>query len=144
MDKLSRKMHYYKWLLAYIFLLLIQDVSAQKKDSALSYPIVVKFQSTCCGVPNGEPLRKMVLTFKKKNKLKSIISYQIGPLGREGEYIVAFPLAEMNSKQQQLFIKKLYKVVPILKDKGYATIENPFSVMSHDLPSNVMITPIEF
>ena len=137
-------MTYPKWFFSFFFFLFFQDVSAQKKDTVLTYPIVIKFQSKCCGVPDGEPLRKMILSFKKRNKLKYIISYQIGPLGREGEYIAAFPLTEMNKRQRQLFVTKIHKIVPTLHDKGYATIQKTYSVVSKELPSNVTITQIEF
>jgi len=133
-----------KSLFTILIIIFSQFVYAQQKDSLLSYPIAVKFQSICCGVPDGTPLRRMVLSFKKKNKLKHIASYHIGPLGREGEYIVGFPLEEMTQKQKNYFIKKIKMTVPKLKDKGKAIYEEPFSVSTHNLPSNLTIERIDF
>ncbi len=133
-----------KSLFTILIIIFSQFVYAQQKDSLLSYPIAVRFQSICCGVPDETPLRKMVLSFKKKNRLKHIASYHIGPLGREGEYIVGFPLNEMTQKQKKNFIKKIKITVPKLKDKGKAIYEEPFSVSTQNLPSNLSIERIDF
>ena len=133
-----------KSLFTVSIIIFCQFVFAQQKDSLLSYPIAVKFQSICCGVPDGTPLRRMVLSFKKKNRLKYIASYHIGPLGREGEYIVGFPLDEMTQKQKKNFIKKIKIIVPKLNDKGQSAFEEPFSVSTQNLPSNLSIERIDF
>jgi hypothetical protein len=111
-------------------------------DSTLNYPIVVKFQSICCGVPSASPLEKMISTFKRKQHLKKISAYKIGPLGREGEYVLAFPLLEMSIKKRQKFIGKVKTIVPKMKDKGNAEFEINYSTNTSSLPSSVNIEKI--
>jgi hypothetical protein len=106
--------------------------------------LVIKFNSECCGVPDGTPLRKAVLKFKKTYHLKSIESYKIGPFGREGEYMVAFPLKEMNAKQKNNFIKKIKAVIPNLKDRGYAEYIENYSASTSAFPSSTSIIKSNF
>jgi hypothetical protein len=117
---------------------------SQTKDSIIQYAVIVKFNSECCGVPNGTPLRKAVLKFKKKQHLKSIESFKIGPLGREGEYMAAFTLKEMNNKQKTDFIKMIKATIPGMKDKGYAEFEDNYSTPISSLPSNISIEKVNF
>ena len=55
-----------KYILILLFVLPFINSKAQEKDSTIQYPIVVKFQSKCCGVPDAAPLKKAILKFKKK------------------------------------------------------------------------------
>lgn len=131
-------------VLSFLFVLLFINAKAHSKDSTISYPIVVKFQSSCCGVPEETLLRKAIKKFKKKQHLKYIASYHIGPMGREGEYIVAFPLLEMKQKQQLSFINIIKKTVPLLKNKGYAEYEQYFSRNLSALPTRATITKLNY
>ena len=128
--------------IAILFLMLSFYCKAGLVDSTLNYPIVVKFQSICCGVPSAAPLEKMIVTFKKKQRIKSISVYHIGPLGRESEYVLAFPLLEMSVKKRQKFISKIKTIVPKMKDKGNAEFEINYSVNTTSLPSRTTIEQI--
>ncbi len=130
----------------FTFFLIITSfvVRSQTKDSIISYPLVVKFNSECCGVPDGSPLRKAIVKFKKKQHLKSIESFKIGPFGREGEYMIAFTLKEMNKKQKTAFIKMIKVTTPAMKDKGYAVFEEDYSSPLSSLPSNISIEKANF
>ena len=92
------------------------------------YPLVIEFHSFCCGVPNDAPLLKYIAGFKKKYKIKKIAYDRIGPLGREGEYDMAFSLRELNKKQAGIFIKEVKLIVADLKDRGGADAEENISV----------------
>ena len=131
----------------YIILVLLfsfLNAKSQIKDSILQYPIVVKFNSECCGVPDGTPLRKGVLKFKKKQHLKFIESYKIGPLGREGEYMVAFTLKEMNKKQKMNFIKLIKSITLTMKDRGFAVYEENYAAKTTSMPSTISIEKVNF
>ena len=82
-------------------------INSINQDSVLAYPIAVKFQSVCCGVPSDVPLQKAIKSFKKRYKINIIDAVHIGPLGREGEYDLAFPLNEMTDTQKKAFIKNI-------------------------------------
>ena len=41
-----------------------------------------------------------------------------GPMGKEGEYYLAFTFERATVKQRRLFIKKSPAVVPVMKDRG--------------------------
>lgn len=130
--------------IAILFLMLSFYCKAGLVDSTLNYPIVVKFQSICCGVPSAAPLEKMIKTFKRKQRLKSISAFRIGPLGREGEYVLAFPLLELNVIKREKFICKIKTIVPKMKDKGNAEFEINYSANTTLLPSRVTIEKIMY
>ena len=108
-------------LLLVIFLLAMFASSATAQKST-DYPVVVSFNSMCCGVPDNAPIMKLVSTFKKQNKIKQVVVDSIGPLGKEGEYYLAFSLKEMNIKQKAAFIKQLKITAETMKDKGSAEV----------------------
>lgn len=87
------------------------------------YRVVVKFGSMCCGVPSNKPLLNYIATFKKKNKIKKIACDSIGPLGREGEYDMAFKLKELKKAQVETFVKEITALAATMKEQGYANVE---------------------
>src|SRR5882757_6138381 len=104
-----------------VILLLSVNLYAQKRST---YPLAIMFNSMCCGVPDSKPLFDAVIYFKRKNKINKKLHYvHIGPLGKEGEYMIAFSLAELTKKQKTAFIKEIKKVVPSMKDKGSASVQ---------------------
>lgn len=127
-------------ILPFLSICLAFSARAQAPDSATrTYALVVQFQSVCCGVPDDAPLQKAIRQFRKKYKTRRITADKIGPMGREGEYYLAFRLKELSPKQKNLFIKKLEQVAPQLKDRGQAVIEKNMQVRMADLPANVSI-----
>ena len=105
-------------LLLFSIMLLTAASFAQKT----TYPVVVSFNSMCCGVPDNAPVMKLVKSFKKQNHIKYISVDNIGPMGREGEYYLAFKLKEMSRSQKAKFIAALKKIAPTMKDKGSADV----------------------
>ena len=87
------------------------------------YPFVVKFNSFGTGVSSDKPLLIYIAAFKKKYKIKKITYMRIGPMGREGEYYMAFPLKEMNKAQAAIFIRDVKNVAVKIKDKGSVDTE---------------------
>ncbi len=124
-------------LTIFSFTLLSLSLFAQKKNT---YAVVVSFNSTCCGVPDNQPLLKLVSSFRRQNKIKNISIDSIGPMGREGEYYLAFHLTELNKDQKIKFIQKLKKLVPALKDKGSAEIKENLVINKSDLSSGSTIS----
>lgn len=114
-------------LLLAIFSVAIFTTSATAQKSK-SYPVVVSFNSMCCGVPDNAPIMKFVSTFKKQNKIKQVIVDSIGPFGREGEYYLAFSLKEMSKKQKTAFIKQLKITAETMKDRGSAAVREKETV----------------
>jgi hypothetical protein len=108
-------------LLLAIFSAAIFTTSATAQKSK-TYPVIVSFNSMCCGVPDNAPVMKFVSKFKKQYKLKQVVVDSIGPFGREGEYYLAFCLKEMNKKQKMAFIKQLKITAETMKDKGSADV----------------------
>ena len=104
-----------------IFSLVVFTTSATAQKST-TYPVIVSFNSMCCGVPDNAPVMKLISKFKKQNKIKSVLVDSIGPFGREGEYYLAFRLTEMNKMQKAKFIEQLKKTSKTMKDKGSAEV----------------------
>lgn len=113
--------------------------SAQK---IYTYPVVVAFNSMCCGVPDSRPIMKLIRDFKKANNIKRITVDSIGPMGKEGEYYLAFRLKEMTGTQKLKFIKQLKKIAPTMIDKGSAEIKENLVINKQDLSSRTGITTL--
>jgi len=114
------------------------------KEKSKFYPVVVQFHSVCCGVPSDKPLTTFISAFKKQNSIVKIVAEKISPLGKEGEYYLAFPLKEMNRKQKYIFKNNIKKVVAKMKDKGNATVEENMNIFKSELPGNVKFTKISY
>lgn len=117
-------------------LMLATTISAQQK---VTYPVVVSFNSLCCGVPSNLPVMKLVKTFKKQYKIKQVVVDSIGPMGREGEYYLAFRLKEFSKVQKIKFIQQLKKTAATMKDNGYAEIKENETIDKSSLASRAGI-----
>ena len=120
--------------------MLFTSILAKAETHPASYRYVIQFNSQCCGVPDAAPLIKAIQNFKKKNKIKKITYYLISPMGREGEYYMAFPLSEMNKIQTILFIKQMDAVTLLMKDKGSASTEQNLAINKESISSRTTIT----
>jgi hypothetical protein len=110
-------------ILALIFLI-TQSSSAQIKK----YRVVVKFGSMCCGVPSNKPLLDYIAVFKKKNNIKKILCDNIGPMGREGEYDMAFTLKELKKTQLETFVKEITIFAATMREQGYTNVEENIEI----------------
>ena len=117
---------------------------AQKKDSIVKYPLVVKFASVCCGVPSDSLLKKEIKSFKKRNKIKSISADKISPMGREGEYWLGFSLREVPKSKRKIFIEKICAITSKMNDKGNAFCEKNVIANRYSMPGNVDFKKIRF
>ena len=91
-------------------------------DNSKTYKVSVYFGSFAEGVPSEVPLTNFLQEFKKENKLTCICVDRIGPLGREGEYKLAFALTEMSKKKATKFITQITAVAATMKERGQATV----------------------
>jgi hypothetical protein len=109
-----------------LFCCLLLSIAASAQ-STKNYRVAVAFRSICCGVPSNEPLLDYVRDFKANEKVKKMIHYDhIGPLGKEGEYSMGFDLKELCRRDRKKFIAGLKIIVPTLKDKGTASVEENY------------------
>jgi hypothetical protein len=122
------------------FMLLAAIASAQQTDT---YPVIVSFNSMCCGVPSDTPLMNMIQRFKKQYKIKQVTADKIGPMGREGEYYLAFRLKEFSKAQKIKFIQQLKKIASTMKDKGSAEVRENETVNKADLSSGTAVTTLK-
>ena len=118
-------------------ILLAATASAQK---AGTYPVIVSFNSMCCGVPSNAPVMKLVQRFKKQYKIKQVAVDSIGPMGKEGEYFLAFYLKEFSKAQKIKFIQQLKKTAATMKEQGMAEIKENETVNKADLSSRTSVT----
>ncbi len=116
---------------------LATTAGAQTKDT---YPVIVSFSSMCCGVPSNAPVIKLVKAFKKQYKIKQVAVDSIGPMGREGEYYLAFRLKEFSKAQKIKFIKQLKKTAATMTEQGSAEIKENEMVDKASLSSRAGIT----
>lgn len=122
----------------YIFLSLLIGINlssnAQQKDST-TYRLVVHFNSICCGVPDSKPLDNAIKSFKKAKRFRAISATHIGPMGREGEYMLAFTLKGMSATQKKAFINKIKQTTLKMIDKGNASVEENEIIIKSNLPA---------
>ena len=109
-----------------------------------TYPVVVSFNSMCCGVPSNTPVLKLIKSFKKQYKIKQVAVDSIGPMGREGEYYLAFRLKEFSKAQKIKFIQQLKKTAASMKEQGSAEIKENETINKADLSSRTTITTLKF
>lgn len=121
-----------------IFVLTTTAIAQQPE----TYPVIVHFNSLCCGVPSNEPVMKLIQRFKKQYKMKKVSVDSIGPMGREGEYYLAFRLKEFSKAQKIKFIQQLKKTATGMKEQGYADIKENETVNKADLSSRTTVTLI--
>jgi len=128
----------------FISIFTLTSFAQQKKtkEKSLYYPVVVQFHSVCCGVPADKPLIQYITTFKKNNKIQKINAIKISPMGKEGEYYLAFPLKEMDRKQKFLFKNNLKTITDNMKDKGNASVEENMIIFKSALPANVKFNKV--
>ena len=112
------------------------SISAQSRGDR-KFPLVVGFVSYCCGVPDNTPVIDFVKSFRKKYKTKAISGYKIGPVGKEGEYYLAFPLKELNKSQAKSFIEEMEKVTVIPGDRGGVIYEREFTIDSSHFSKSI-------
>ena len=120
-------------LLIIVFTMTTTNVKAQ--NGSVTYPLVASFNSIGTGVPNDAPLVEYITCFKKSNKIKTIVASRIGPLGREGEYKLAFSLKEMNKALQACFIKGVEATAKKMNDRGSALITTNEKINFANLPA---------
>lgn len=99
----------------------------------ISYRVVVKFGSMCCGVPSNKPLVDYMNAFKNKHKIKKITCDNISPRGKEGEYDMCFFLKELKKKQIDIFVKEVIAIAATMKEQGYASVEENLEVNKSEL-----------
>lgn len=104
-----------KRILFFLLLTMFTSNSLFAQAKTNTYTVAISFNSKCCGVPDAKPLFEEITKFKKLNKIKSITYDNIGPLGREGEYMIGFSLKELSKKQKVAFTTLMKKIVPTLK-----------------------------
>jgi hypothetical protein len=117
---------------------------SQKLAGNNSYPIVIAFHSICCGVPSDEPIKEYVLGFKKEHKIDSIKYVRIAPLGKEGEFRLAFPLAELNMNQRKIFIEGMMKIEKRKDDPGTLEFLTDVQVNKAEFPERVKFTELSY
>lgn len=118
--------------------------SAAFAQNGTTYPVVVSFGSMCCGVPSNAPVLKLIKSFKKQYKIKQVAVDSIGPMGREGEYYLAFRLKEFSKAQKIKFIQQLKKTAAGMKEQGVAEIKENETVNKADLSSRTAVTLLKF
>ena len=126
-----------KFLLSFFSAAVLTTAAFAQKVN--SYPVVISFNSICCGVPDSGPIIKLISSFKMQNRIKRIPVDSIGPMGKEGEYYLAFRLKELSKAQKIKFIRQLKKIVPAMVDKGSAAIKENVTVNKADLSSRASI-----
>lgn len=127
-----------KIFLGTILSLLLINGFAQTEKAQI-YKVVVSFGSFAEGVPSAQPLLDFIQQFKKEQKLTCICADHIGPLGREGEYKLAFALTDWSKKKIEKFIKGVTQVATRMNERGQATVTTNETISPTDIPSRATI-----
>lgn len=123
--------------------LLAVSAKAQLQDSAI-YPVVIQFNSFGTGVPDDSTIRSSIVDFKKKNKLKTITAIRIGPMGKEGEYWLAFSLDEINKKHRDAFCRAVKAATEKHTERGSTVFVENMPIKKSELSGRVTIEKVVF
>ena len=110
-----------------------------QNETTKKYKLVVQFGSFAEGVPGEEPLIAYIDRFKTEHNIKCFCVDRIGPLGREGEYNLAFMLTELNKKQTAAFIQGVKKVAATMTERGQATVVTDHVMNREEIPARATI-----
>ena len=113
--------------------------NAQSKDTTV-YALSVAFNSIGTGVPSDQPLRDYISAFKKKNNLATFDVVRIGPLGKEGEYKLLFPLKNLTIKQKRLFLSKIPSVADKMSERGSVAVLVREKIVAADYTGRTSLT----
>ncbi len=102
-------------LLAILF---TASASFAQDNEGTDYPVTISFHSIGTGIPSDQPLRAFVKKFKKENNMTEIEVIHIGPLGREGEYKLAFPLNNFTPIQKRHFTSGVGRAAGKMTERG--------------------------
>ena len=114
------------------------------RSQGRKYPVVVHFNSICCGVPDRKPLEDSIHMFLRKQKIKTMKAYRVGPLGKEGEYDLVFDLKDLKKSKRASFIALLERVSLTLTDRGASNAERDVLIDRQANNSRVQWTRIIF
>lgn len=128
----------YKHLILSLLIFASASISAQSEGDR-KFPLVVGFVSYCCGVPDNTPVINFAKSFRKKHKTKAISAYKIGPVGKEGEYYLAFPLKELNKSQAKIFIEEMEKVTVTPEDNGGIIYQKDFTIDNSHFSKSIAV-----
>ncbi|MBS1743860.1 MAG: hypothetical protein JST81_12570 [Bacteroidetes bacterium] len=120
------------------------NVASAQSNNTCQYAVVLKFNSIGMGVPNDSLLRNYIDAFKQKNKIKKITACRIGPMGKEGEYWLAFSLKELSKKQKSIFKTELRAVTEQMTDRGNVSYEENEQVNKNDISGRVSAVEVIF
>jgi hypothetical protein len=95
-------------------------------------------------VPEEKILKSWIAGFKKKYGIKKIKAFQVGPLGREGEYDLYFSLKGLKQKTANKFKAGIKKIVPKMIDPGMVTLEENLELNTNNLPSSITIKQVKY
>lgn len=105
-------------IIAIIALSITSVATYARQKTEAKYPLILSFHSIGTGVPNDQPLKDYITTYRRKNKLPALRATLVGGLGREGEYAILFPLKELTAMQKKRFVAALAKDLPALNKKS--------------------------
>jgi hypothetical protein len=107
-------------------------------------PIVLQFNSLCCGVPNEEGVYETIHELLKENDLSYLNAWKLSPMGKEGEYWICFENSRpLRIIKQELTIQ-LDSLSRVTHETGYLKLEQSFKINTTALPSQAKWERIVF
>ncbi len=98
-------------------------------------PIVLQFNSLCCGVPNDDAVKETIHELLKENDLNYLDGWKLSPMGKEGEYWICFENTRSLRKIKQELTIQLDSLCRANHETGYLTLEKSFKINTTALPS---------
>ena len=96
----------------FLFIALAFCLQTNAQDSSkIVYPLVISFESHCCGVPSDSVIRNSSTPIKTA-KIKSLTAVRIGPMGRKANTTWHSDWERSKRKKQQDFITRISQLKP--------------------------------
>jgi len=108
------------------------------------FPLVMQFNSYCCGVPDEQPIRDAIHELLIREKKSKLIAWKLAPMGKEGEYWICFEGDRRFFSMQSEFIESVTVFTKQSHDKGGISLDSNRIIDPVSLPKQAKWEKMNF
>jgi hypothetical protein len=107
-------------------------------------PLVVQFNSFCCGVPDEQPLQEAIHQVLVNEKKSGILAWKLSPMGKEGEYWICFQTDRTFRSLKHKLIDAIEEVAKQPQERGGITLDSNLNFQQRSIPQQAKWESIWF
>jgi hypothetical protein len=108
------------------------------------FPLVMQFNSYCCGVPDEQPIRDAIHELLIREKKSKLIAWKLAPMGKEGEYWICFQSDRTYRSLQHKLIDAIEAVTMQRQERGGITLDSNIILQRTSIPQQAKWESIWF